>query len=221
DRTVRLWDAETGAPIRGSLNGHDGPVNTVAFSPNGKFLASGSGDQAIRLWDTETGAPIGEPMKGHDGPVLTIDFSQDDRFIVSGSADGSVRLWDAETYALLGTIIEDRARTVQSIVFLSNGQLIVHYRDGFTKLLNPPTLPIADSGVKMAQYTIKSVFPSSQAIPLGSQGQWVTFRSKRLFWLAAKYWNEDVTLIHISHGTLVFATGSHLVISDVSRALEL
>ena len=70
DKTVRIWDAATGAPVGSPLTGHSERVNFVVFSPNGKVIASCSGegynrDNSVRLWDAATGAAIGSPLRGH------------------------------------------------------------------------------------------------------------------------------------------------------------
>jgi WD40 repeat protein len=65
DKTVRLWDAVTGAPLQ-TLEGHSGWVMSVAFSPDGKVVASGSYDKTVRLWDAVTGAPL-QTLEGHSG----------------------------------------------------------------------------------------------------------------------------------------------------------
>ena len=67
--------------------------NTVAFSPDGKRIVSGSWDKTLRLWDAETGKPIGQPLTGHEDPVGNIAFSPDGKRIVSGSWDNTLRLW--------------------------------------------------------------------------------------------------------------------------------
>jgi WD40 repeat protein len=59
DKTVRLWDAVTGAALQ-TLEGHSGGVISVAFSPDSKWVVSGSGDKTMRLWDAVTGAPDGK-----------------------------------------------------------------------------------------------------------------------------------------------------------------
>jgi WD40 repeat protein len=94
---VRLWDADTGQPIGQPLTGHTSAVFSVAFSPDGHRIVSGSSDNTVRLWDAETGQPIGQPLTGHTEAVNSVAFSPDGHRIVSASADKTVRLWP--TYA--------------------------------------------------------------------------------------------------------------------------
>jgi WD40 repeat protein len=93
DKTMRLWDVETGKELR-QFN-HAEPVWCVAYSPDGKRALSGS-DKAMRLWDVETGKELRQ-FTGHTAPVCDVAFSPDGKRALSGSEDKTMRLWDVET----------------------------------------------------------------------------------------------------------------------------
>jgi len=97
DRTVKVWDAETGKELL-LIEGHEGELRALAFSSNGKVLATGGDDEAARLWDAESGKLLCT-LEGHAGPVSGLAFSPDGRRLATagGGSDATVRLWDVET----------------------------------------------------------------------------------------------------------------------------
>jgi WD40 repeat protein len=68
---------------------------SVAFSPIGKHLASGSADRTVQLWDTETGQHL-LTLKGHNEPVRSVRFSPNGKQLLSCGNDGKLKLWDTE-----------------------------------------------------------------------------------------------------------------------------
>jgi hypothetical protein len=105
DGNVRLWDtgswlipvlkggnARPPAAVKLVLPGNGQIVTTVAFSPDGKLIASGGYDDAVKVWDTATGALL-RSFTGHTGIVWAVGFSPDGRWIASASADKTVKVW--------------------------------------------------------------------------------------------------------------------------------
>ncbi|MGZ0166324.1 MAG: protein kinase domain-containing protein, partial [Planctomycetales bacterium] len=111
-----------------SLDGHNGPVRTVAFSQDGLRIISGSQDNTIRLWDSEGGQLL-KSFRGHDGAVRTVAFAQSDQVILSGSHDNSIRKWNISEYeeirVLQGQVLEGHVDAILSAGFSPDGERIV------------------------------------------------------------------------------------------------
>ncbi len=92
DGNVRLWDPRTGDPLQEPMAG---PINTIAFSPDGDLLATGCGDHTVKLWRTiRPTLPNVIELPAHDEDIAAIAFSRDSSMFMSASEDGVVRWWD-------------------------------------------------------------------------------------------------------------------------------
>jgi len=90
DRTVRLWEAETGS-CKCTLT-VDSAVYSVAFSPDGSNIAAGHGKK-IQIFDAQTQAKLGSPLNGHSRSVTSVAWNNDGTKLASGSYDNTVRIW--------------------------------------------------------------------------------------------------------------------------------
>jgi WD40 repeat protein len=99
DRTARVWDAESGKELL-TLRGHFGEVNGVAFSLDGKRLATASVDQTAKVWDAESGKEL-VTLRGHSGKVNGVAFSPDRKRLATSGDDGLVQVYALYLHELL------------------------------------------------------------------------------------------------------------------------
>ncbi len=125
------------------LEGHEGAVNHLSLSPDGKLLASGSSDNTIRLWNLEDGKEI-RKLTGHSDVIWSVSFSPNQSgLLASGSSDKTIRLWNLENGKEIRKL-EGHSDAVRSIRFISNSNQRFPYQKEFRR--HDPALEVLVSG---------------------------------------------------------------------------
>lgn len=114
DDTAQVHDALTGKG-RGDCIGHTSHVKSVAFSPDGKKVLTGSFDKTARLWDVSSGVFIAT-FSGHTGEVYAAVFTPDGTRVLTGSADDTAKLWDAATVSVPDVVGQPQAAAATAIM---------------------------------------------------------------------------------------------------------
>ncbi|RKK76434.1 Vegetative incompatibility protein HET-E-1 [Fusarium oxysporum] len=187
DKTVKIWDAATGAYIQ-TLEGHNASVNSVAFSADSQRLASGSIDKTIKVWDAATGECL-QTLKGHSDWVNSVAFSADGQRLASGSDDKAIKVWDTAMGTCVQTLEIDRVITHLSFDPITNSLLSTDI--GLLNLDLPALLPAINS--RSTDATLRSVRQSSWGISI--DGIWIVKDGKGVLWLPREYRVEESAVV--------------------------
>jgi WD40 repeat protein len=122
DKSIKFWDV-TNAQLLRTIAGHSDAITSVAFSPDGRHLVSGSADTTVRIWNAVRGE-LERTLEGHTDAVTSVAVSPDGRRIASASLDNTVRLWSIGTGKVEGTL-EGHSDPVMSVAFSIDSRRIV------------------------------------------------------------------------------------------------
>ncbi|MDM3857430.1 MAG: hypothetical protein PT120_21700 [Aphanizomenon gracile PMC649.10] len=161
-----IVNLSSGISLQKTLNGHSDLVRSVAYSPDGQTLASGSGDKTIKLWDVKTGNLL-QTLTGHSDLVLSVAYSPDGQTLASEGDD--IKLWNVKTGKLLQTL-EGHSSSVWSVAYSPDGQTLASgSKDNTIKLWNVKTGNLLQT-LKGHSHWVNSVAysPDSQTLASGS-----------------------------------------------------
>ena len=129
-----LWDVASLRQIGSPLTGHTECVISVAFSPAGKSLATGSLDMSVLLWDVASHRQVGTPLIGHTSPINSVLFSPDGKTLATASDDKIVRLWDVASHRQVGYLLA--GQNGDSVLFSPDGKTLAGGGDRSVRLWN-------------------------------------------------------------------------------------
>jgi WD40 repeat protein/uncharacterized caspase-like protein len=117
--TIKIYELQTGNLVR-TIKAHEDSIAALAFSPDGKIIASGSADKTIKLWDAESGAEL-RTLTGHTDKITTLAFRYDGKILASSGDDKTIKVWETESGKELRSIAA-HTDGVTSIAFSPNGK---------------------------------------------------------------------------------------------------
>ncbi|WP_133164060.1 WD40 repeat domain-containing protein, partial [Cuspidothrix issatschenkoi] len=179
-----IANLSSGISLEKTLTGHSrnwGSVNSVAYSPDGKTLASGSDDKTIKLWNARTGKLL-QTLTGHSrnwGSVNSVAYSPDGQTLASGSDDKTIKLWNARTGKLLQTLT-GHSDSVNSVAYSPDGQTLVSGSDDKTiKIWNVITGKLVKTSIHNSNWVNPVAFsPDAQIIAtIGSDDNSIKIRN--------------------------------------------
>jgi WD40 repeat protein len=159
------------------LTGHVGVVLSVAFSPDGKTIASSGGTfrdsrtGELILWDAVSGK-VRKSLQGHNSMVHTVAFSPKGNFLASGDDDGTIIIWDSETGEIKKKILGDPLDTGMCVAFSPDGKFLAAKSWGILRLLDTKSWSVIEETSDLSEGLSIAFTPDSRFIAVaGSRGK--------------------------------------------------
>ncbi|BAY98624.1 WD-40 repeat protein [Tolypothrix tenuis PCC 7101] len=120
-KSLNVWNIKTKKKLF-TLKGHTNRVTSIAISPNGKYLISGSVDKTLKVWNLKTGKEL-FTLKGHNDRVTSVAVTADGQQVISASKDKTLKIWDLEKRLELFTLIDNKF--ADTVVVTPNGKQVI------------------------------------------------------------------------------------------------
>ncbi|WP_293139995.1 serine/threonine-protein kinase [Okeania sp. SIO3I5] len=138
-KTIKIWNLKTGELRNNIRDAHADKITTLAISPNGEILVSGSADKTIKIWNLRSGKPL-KDILAHDGQINAVAISPDGQTLASVGSDRLMKLWNIQTGSRMLTLRPDREYEVNALAFSRDGTILVTgSNNGTIKLWNLST----------------------------------------------------------------------------------
>jgi WD40 repeat protein len=143
DGVLRLWSVPTAVgdptgsmaiPAAPQPDSSGSTIDAIAFSPDGRTLATGSWDDTAQLWNVTGRRPIGAPLAGDVSWVASVAFSPDGHTLATGSYGGTALLWNVASRQPAGTPLEEHAGVVSAVAFSPDGTILATGQSGTVRL---------------------------------------------------------------------------------------
>jgi hypothetical protein len=168
--TIKLWEVASGREVR-TLTGHNHLIQSLAFSPDGFWLASASMDGTVKLWEVVTGRELRSLALKYPWSAESVAFSPDGRWLASGGGDNTIKLWEVatgqEVRALAG-----RAGTVNSVAFSPDGRWLASGAAG-SKDQTAQMVKLWDVATGRELRTFPGHTESVESVAFSPDGRWL------------------------------------------------